>query len=60
MDKTITLTSDEICITTLAIRDKITSLKKSVAILGENLTPMAQARIDSLKEVASKINGWNN
>lgn len=60
MDKTITLTSDEICIITLAIRDKITSLKKSVAILGENLTPMAQARIDSLKEVASKINGWNN
>jgi len=60
MEKTITLTSDEICIITLAIRDKITSLKKSVAILGENLTPMAQARIDSLKEVASKINGWNN
>lgn len=60
MEKTITLTSDELCIITLAIRDKITSLKKSVAILGENLTPMAQARIDSLKEVASKINGWNN
>lgn len=45
MDKTITLTSDEISSITLAIYDKVMNLSQAVLICGAELTPNAQQRI---------------
>lgn len=57
MDKTITLTSDEISSITLAIYDKVMNLSQAVLICGAKLTPNAQKRIENLKAIALKLNG---
>lgn len=57
MERTITLTSDEISSITLAIYDKVMNLSKSVLICDAELTPNAQQRIENLKAIALKLNG---
>lgn len=57
MNKTITLTNDEISIITLAIYDKVMNLSQAVLICGADLTPDAQKRIEKLKAIALKLNG---
>lgn len=59
MEKTITLTSDEISSITLAIYDKVMDLSQEVLICGAELTPNAQQRIENLKAIALKLNGIN-
>lgn len=55
MEKTITLTSDEISSITLAIYDKVMNLSQTVLICGAELTPNAQQRIETLKAIALKL-----
>ena len=57
MEKTITLTSDEISSITLAIYDKVMNLSQAVLICGAEITPNAQKRIENLKAIALKLNG---
>lgn len=57
MNKTITLTSDEISNITNALYDKVMNLSQAVLICGADLTPNAQKRIENLKAIALKLNG---
>lgn len=57
MEKTITLTSDEIANITNAIYDKVMNLSQAVLICGAQLTPNAQKRIETLRALALKLNG---
>ena len=60
MEKTITLTSDEITNITNALLDKVMSLTQAVVILGEELTPNTLQRIETLRALALKLNGIND
>lgn len=51
MEKTITLTSDEISNITNALYDKVMNLSQAVLICGAELTPNAQQRIENLKAI---------
>lgn len=57
MEKTITLTNEEISSITLAIYDKIMDLSQAVLICGAEITPNTQKRIEKLKAIALKLNG---
>ena len=57
MEKTITLTNDEISCITLAIYDKVMNLSQAALICGAELTPNTQKRIEKLKAIALKLNG---
>lgn len=57
MEKTITLTSDEISNITNALYDKVMNLSQAVLIYGAELTQNAQQRIENLKAIALKLNG---
>lgn len=57
MEKTITLSGDEIYNITSAIYDKVMNLSQAVLIYGAELTPNAQQRIENLKAIILKLNG---
>ena len=57
MEKTITLTSDEISNITNALYDKVMNLSQAVLICGAEITQNAQKRIENLKAIALKLNG---
>lgn len=56
MEKTITLTSNDICIITLALLDKAMNIKNSAKICG--ITPSSQTleRLANMQELVNKIN----
>lgn len=57
MEKTITLTSDEIANITNAIYDKVMNLTQAALICGVENAPKAQKRIETLRALALKLNG---
>lgn len=57
MEKTITLTSDEIANITNALQDKVMNLTQAVIICGAQLTPNTLQRIENLRALALKLNG---
>lgn len=57
MEKTITLSGDEISNITNALYDKVMNLSQAVLICGVEITPNAQKRIENLKAIALKLNG---
>lgn len=56
MEKTITLTSDDICIITLALLDKVMSIKNSEKICGITLSSQTLERLANMQELVNKIN----
>lgn len=56
MDKTITLTSDDICIITLALLDKAMNIKNSAKICGITLSSQTLNKLASMQELVNKIN----
>ena len=56
MDKTITLTSDDICVITLALLDKAMNIKNSAKICGIALSSHTLDRLASMQELVNKIN----
>lgn len=57
MEKTITLTSDEIANITNALQDKVMNITQAMLVCGMELTPNAQQRIENLRALALKLNG---
>lgn len=56
MEKTITLTSDELCRIKLAVTDKITSIKASAVVLGGyNNIPFAAKRMKEYEQILKKL-----
>lgn len=55
MDKTITLTSDDICIITLALLDKAMNIKNSAKICGITLSSQTLNKLASMQELVNKI-----
>ena len=56
MDKTITLTSDDICVITLALLDKAMNIKNSAKICGITLSSQTLNKLASMQELVNKIN----
>jgi hypothetical protein len=56
MEKTITLTSDDICIITLALLDKAMNIKNSAKICGIALSSQTLERLANMQELVNKIN----
>lgn len=56
MDKTITLTSDDICIITIALLDKAMNIKNSAKICGITLSSQTLNKLASMQELVNKIN----
>ena len=56
MDKTITLTSDDICVITLALLDKAMNVKNSAKICGITLSSQTLNKLASMQELVNKIN----
>lgn len=57
MEKTITLTSNEIANITNALQDKVMNITQAMLVCGMELTPNAQQRIENLRALALKLNG---
>jgi hypothetical protein len=56
MEKTITLTSNDICIITLALLDKAMNIKNSAKICGVTLSSQTLERLANMQELVNKIN----
>ena len=56
MEKTITLTGDDICIITLALLDKAMNIKNSAKICGITLSSQTLERLANMQELVNKIN----
>lgn len=56
MEKTITLTSNDICIITLALLDKAMNIKNSAKICGLTLSSQTLERLANMQELVNKIN----
>ena len=56
MEKTITLTSNDICIITLALLDKAMNIKNSAKICGIPLSSQTLERLANMQELVNKIN----
>lgn len=56
MEKTITLSSNDICIITLALLDKAMNIKNSAKICGITLSSQTLERLASMQELVNKIN----
>ena len=56
MEKTITLTSNDICINTLALLDKAMNIKNSAKICGITLSSQTLERLANMQELVNKIN----
>ena len=58
MERTITLTSEEVALITLAIQDKINNTRISSKVSGISLSKNTERRLHSLVELTKKLNGW--
>lgn len=56
MEKTITLSSDEISSITLALLDKAMNIKNSAKICGITLSSQTLERLANMQELVNKIN----
>uniref|UniRef100_UPI0025DF61B2 hypothetical protein n=1 Tax=Prevotella sp. TaxID=59823 RepID=UPI0025DF61B2 len=56
MEKTITLSSNDICIITLALLDKAMNIKNSAKICGVTLSSQTLERLANMQELVNKIN----
>jgi hypothetical protein len=56
MNKTITLSSDDICIITLALLDKAMNIKNSAKICGITLSSQTLKKLATMQEIIEKIN----
>ena len=56
MEKTITLSSNDICIMTLALLDKAMNIKNSAKICGITLSSQTLERLANMQELVNKIN----
>lgn len=56
MEKTITLSGDDICIITLALLDKAMNIKNSAKICGITLSSQTLERLANMQELVNKIN----
>lgn len=56
MEKTITLTSNDICIITLALLDKAMNIKNSAKICGITLSSQTLERLANMQELVNNIN----
>lgn len=56
MNKTITLSSDDICIITLALLDKVMNTKKSAKICGITLSSQTLNKLATMQDIIEKIN----
>lgn len=56
MEKTITLSSNDICIITLALLDKTMNIKNSAKICGVTLSSQTLERLANMQELVNKIN----
>lgn len=56
MEKTITLSSNDICIITLALLDKAMNIKNSAKICGITLSSQTLERLANMQELVNKIN----
>jgi hypothetical protein len=56
MEKIITLTSNDICIITLALLDKAMNIKNSAKICGITLSSQTLERLANMQELVNKIN----
>ena len=56
MEKTITLTSNDICIITLSLLDKAMNIKNSAKICGITLSSQTLERLANMQELVNKIN----
>ena len=55
MDNTVTLTSDDICVITLALLDKAMNIKNSAKICGITLSSQTLNKLASMQELVNKI-----
>ena len=56
MEKTITLTSDDICVITLALLDKAMNIKNSAKICGITLSSQTLNKLAVMQGIVDKIN----
>lgn len=56
MNKTITLSSDDICIITLALLDKAMNIKNSAKICGITLSSQTLNKLATMQDIIEKIN----
>lgn len=56
MEKTITLSGNDICIITLALLDKAMNIKNSAKICGIALSSQTLERLANMQELVNKIN----
>lgn len=58
MDRTITLSSEEVAIITLAIQDKINNTRISAKVSGITLSEHTERRLRLMVELTKKLNEW--
>ena len=58
MKRTITLTSEEVAIITLAIQDKINNTRISSKVSGISLSENTERRLQGMVELTKKLNEW--
>ena len=58
MERTITLTSEEVAVITLAIQDKINNTRISSKVSGISLSENTERRLHNMVELTKKLNEW--
>ena len=58
MERTITLTSEEVTVITLAIQDKINNTRISSEVSGITLSEHTERRLRFMVELTKKLNEW--
>lgn len=58
MERTITLTSEEVSVITLAIQDKINNTRISSKVSGISLSENTERRLRNMVELTKKLNEW--
>lgn len=58
MERTITLSSEEVAIITLAIQDKINNTRISSKVSGISLSENTERRLRNMVELTKKLNEW--
>lgn len=55
MEKNVTLTTDEICIITLALHDKVMNIEASFKVNGIPMSEQARRRLDAIDLLKKKM-----
>lgn len=58
MERTITLTSEEVAVITLDIQDKINNTRISSKVSGISLSENTERRLRNMVELTKKLNEW--